>query len=169
MEIDRPVMPDGYGVPETTAGLLGWEQVEARLVASQVYWLATTRPDASPHVVPRWGVWLDGRFHYDGAPTTLHARNRARDPRTVLHLEDGTQAVIVEGRSTPADPVDPDGLGARLSAAFVAKYGDAGYAPEPDAWADEQAGGLSILVPDKAMAWFDFPTDVTRFTFAATG
>ncbi len=161
---DRPVMPDGYGVPETLEGILDWDAVEARLVAARVYWLATIRPDGRPHVVPRWGVWHDRRFYYDGAPTTVHSRNRAADPRTVLHLEDGTQAVIVEGTATAVSPPARD-LAEVLSAAFTAKYGDDGYAPEPDAWSGEGAGGLGVLVPAKAMAWFAFPTDVTRFRF----
>ncbi|HEX5616142.1 MAG TPA: pyridoxamine 5'-phosphate oxidase family protein, partial [Acidimicrobiia bacterium] len=64
---DRPQMPEGYGVPETDNGLLDWATIEARLVASQQYWMATVRPDGRPHVVPRWGVWLDGGLYYDGS------------------------------------------------------------------------------------------------------
>ena len=32
--IDRPEMPEGYGVPEHTDGTLGWADVRARLEAS---------------------------------------------------------------------------------------------------------------------------------------
>lgn len=160
---DRPVFPDGYGIPETTDGLIRWADVESRLVAATSYWLATTRPDGRPHVVPRWGVWLDGRFWYDGAPTTRHAQNLLTNPHCALHLEDGTQAVIVEGTSAPAR-ADADGLGARLSAAF-AKYHDSGYRPGPDAWSGEDGGGLRVLTPQRALAWFSFPTDATRFRF----
>ena len=46
-------MPEGYGVPEGPEGLLGWEEVDARLAEARVYWMATTRPDGRPHVVPR--------------------------------------------------------------------------------------------------------------------
>ncbi|MFI7586715.1 pyridoxamine 5'-phosphate oxidase family protein [Spongisporangium articulatum] len=160
---DRPVFPEGYGLPETTEGLLTWGEVETRLVAAQSYWLATVRPDGRPHVVPRWGVWVDGRFWYDGAPTTVHARNLAENPAVTLHLEDGTQAVIVEGESHPAR-ADAEGLGATLSAAF-AKYHAAGYSPAADAWSGEGGGGLRVITPHRALAWFSFPTDATRFTF----
>lgn len=163
---DRPVLPDGYGLPETSEGLLEWAQVEARLRAAKHYWLTTVRPDNTPHSVPRWGVWVDGRFWYDGAPTTRHARNLTGNPSCTLTLESGTEVVIVEGVSTPAR-ADPDDLGAALSAAF-AKYAPE-YAPEPDAWADEAGGGLRVLTPARALAWFAFPADCTRFRFPATG
>ncbi len=63
---DRPVFPEGYGLPATTDGMLTWPDVEARLVTATAYWLATVRPGGRPHVVPRWGGWVDGRFWYDG-------------------------------------------------------------------------------------------------------
>ncbi len=160
---DRPVLPGGYGIPTSSTGLLTWTQVEQRLVAAQHYWMATVRPDGTPHVVPRWGVWVDGRFYYDGAPTTRHARNLAGNPACSLNLESGTETVIVEGTSVSTS-APADGLGARLSAAFE-KYNDQGYAPGPEAWVN--GGGLMVLTPVRAMAWFSFPTDCTRFRFAA--
>lgn len=161
---DRPQMPEGYGVPDTSDGLLEWSAVEARLVAAPQYWMATTRPDGRPHVVPRWGVWVDGRLWYDGAPTTVHVRNITDNPSCTLHLEDGWKVVIVDGTSTPAAPPGAD-FGARLAAAFAQKYADRGYEPGPDAWEGPGAGGLVVLTPAKAVAWFDFPIDVTRFRF----
>lgn len=161
---DRPVVPDGYGTPETDDGILSWHVVEARLETSLHYWMATTRPDGRPHVVPRWGVWIDGRFWYDGSPDTVHVRNLTHDPSCVLNLEDGSQAVIVEGRSLAADPPGTE-FGGRLASAMAAKYAALGYAPEPDAWEGEAAGGLRVLTPMTVLAWFDFPTDMTRFRF----
>ena len=159
-------MPDGYGVPAASDGLLAWSDVEARLVAAPQYWMATTRPDGRPHVVPRWGVWVDGRLWYDGAPTTRHAGNLRGNPACTLHLEDGWHAVIADGTSQPASPPGLE-LGGRLSAAFAEKYADRGYQPEPDAWEGPGAGGLAVFTPSKALAWFDFPKDVTRFRFEA--
>lgn len=161
---DRPEMPDGYGVPETDHGVLEWSAVEDRLAESTYYWMATTRPDGRPHVVPRWGVWLDGRFWYDGALDTIHVKNLTANSACVLHLEDGRRAVIVEGHSEVADPPGLE-LGARLAAAFSAKYAELGYTPEAGSWEGPDSGGLRVLNPRKAMAWFEFPTDVTRFHF----
>jgi nitroimidazol reductase NimA-like FMN-containing flavoprotein (pyridoxamine 5'-phosphate oxidase superfamily) len=164
-QADRPVMPEGYGLPISTEGLLAWADVEARLVASTSYWLATVRPDGRPHVVPRWGVWLDGRFWYDGSPATVHARNLVVNPACSLNLENGTQAVIVEGESQLAR-AEAESLGARIAEAF-AKYHDLGYRPRADAWAGDDGGGLRVLTPRRALAWFTFPTDATRFHFDA--
>jgi hypothetical protein len=158
----RPVVPDGYGVPESAHGMLEWRDVESRLVASKCYWLGSVRPDGTPHAVPRWGVWVEGRFYYDGAPTTRHARNVENNPACTLTLESGTEVVIIEGQSH-ATRADADGLGQKLSAAF-AKYHPE-YAPEPGSWAGDDGGGLRVIVPARALAWFSFPSDCTRFTF----
>jgi hypothetical protein len=158
-------MPDGYGLPDTDAGLLDWARVEERLVVSLHYWLASTRPDGRPHLMPRWGVWVENAFYYDGSPETRHARNVELNPACSLSLESGQQAVIVEG-SSAATRADPDDLGAKLAVAF-AKYHDEGYAPEPDAWSAPDGGGLRVLQPRTVLAWFAFPADATRFVFAA--
>ena len=131
---------------------------------SSHYWMATTRPDGRPHVVPRWGVWMVRRFWYDGAPDTVHTQNLAANPACVLHLENGRQAVIVEGLSQAADPPGLE-FGGRLAVEFSRKYSDLGYSPKPDSWEGPDAGGLRVFTPMKAMAWFDFPKDVTRFRF----
>ena len=159
---DRPQMPRGYGVEQAEA-YVEWDQVESKLVESRNYWLATTRPDGGPHVIPRWGVWLDGLFWYDGSPETLHVRNLAEDPRCVLHLEDGMDVTIVEGRSIQSEPIRAK-LGERLAAEYARKY-EPEYTPGPDAWSDEIAGGMRKLIPEKVLAWTEFPKDLTRFTF----
>lgn len=164
---ERPHFPAGYGLPDTDEGLLEWSAVEARLVAALHYWLATVRPDGRPHVIPRWGVWLDSRFYYDGAPTTRHARNLRTNPSCTLNLEDGKQSVILEGVSE-ATRADADGLGVRLAEAF-GKYHEHGYEPTADSWAGEYGGGLRVFTPYLALAWFTFPTDATRFRFPAGG
>jgi nitroimidazol reductase NimA-like FMN-containing flavoprotein (pyridoxamine 5'-phosphate oxidase superfamily) len=160
---ERPKFPAGYGLPDSTEGLLDWSAVEVRLIAAEHYWLATVRPDGRPHVVPRWGVWLDSRLYYDGAPTTRHARNLSVNPACTLNLEDGKQSVILEGVSEESR-ADADDLGARLAESF-SKYHKDGYEPTADSWAGEYGGGLRVFTPHVAMAWFHFPTDATRFRF----
>lgn len=159
---DRPEMPDGYGVDKAEA-FVAWEEIEAALRESLHYWLATTRPDGRPHVVPRWGVWLDGSFWYDGSPNTVHVRNLKRKPECVLHLEDGWRATIVEGKSLMSDPITAE-LGERLAEEYARKYAP-DYTPSPDAWSDEIAGGMRRIDPVKVLAWTQFPNDLTRYTF----
>jgi hypothetical protein len=161
--VDRPELPDGYGVQDK-GPFLDWAEVAARLAESKEYWLSTTRPDGRPHVVPRWGVWLDDRFWYDGSPLTRHALNVERNPACALHLESGTTVTIVEGSSERSKPIVGE-LGARLAGEYSRKYRELGYAPAPDAWSDEVAGGMRVVTPVKAIAWSQFPTDMTRFAF----
>lgn len=155
-------MPAGYGVDKAEA-FVPWEDIEAALRESMHYWLATTRPDGRPHVVPRWGVWLNGSFWYDGSPETVHVQNLKHSPECVLHLEDGWKATIVEGKSLMSDPITGE-LGERLAAEYARKYGS-DYTPSPDAWSDEIAGGMRRIDPVKVLAWTQFPKDLTRYTF----
>jgi O-acetyl-ADP-ribose deacetylase (regulator of RNase III) len=160
--VDRPVMPEGYGVPESDAGIRTWTSAESRLAASAHYWLSTTRRDGRPHVVPRWGVWVDNHLFYDGAPTTRHVQNLHGNQACTLHLEPGNDVVVIDGTSGPTTPPST-WLTVRLVAAFAAKYADRGYAPGFDSWQGEVAGGLCRFDPERAMAWAEFPTDVTRW------
>jgi hypothetical protein len=159
---DRPDMPSGYGVEQATA-FIEWGDLEIRLTESLNYWLSTTRPSGRPHVVPRWGVWLDGRFWYDGSPETRHVRNLDVNPECVLHLESGSVVTILEGPSVVPEPIVGD-LGKRLATEYGRKYGPE-YTPSPDQWSDDIAGGMRFIAPRKIMAWSDFPKDLTRYTF----
>ncbi len=166
---DRPRLPEGYIPPEVDGAdgagrFLDWSTIDARLTDELHYWLATTRPDGRPHVVPRWGAWLDGRLHYDGSPDTVHARNLAANSACALHIGSGADAIILEGTSSPSDPV-PVEAGEPIAAEIARKYGEHGYGPEPGSWSGSDAGGLAIFTPVKAMCWFDFPNDLTRFRF----
>jgi hypothetical protein len=158
----RPTMPDGYGLPGTTKGMLSWGEVEQRLRES-LHYLVGHR---SPRRHPARGATL-GRL----AGRAVLLRRRADDaPRPQLHhnsactltLESGTEVVIVEGVST-ATSADPADLGARLVTAYQKYHPD--YAPGPDSWAGEHAGGLRVISPRRGLAWFAFPKDCTRFTF----
>jgi len=98
----RPHMP-GYGIvgPLEGKGLLSWEWAEERLVSSHDYWLATTRPAGSPHVMPVWGVWAQGAAWFSSSRESRKARNIAADPRVVLTTDNPRQPVVVEGVVEP--------------------------------------------------------------------
>ena len=120
-KVTRPKFPKGY--VDNPVSEVSWEHVEKRLTESINYWMCSVYPDGRPHVVPRWGVYLDGRFYYDGSPETRHARNIVKNPNVTLHLESGNDVVIMEGTSRPASKPDPE-LAQRLSAAFIVKSMD---------------------------------------------
>ena len=149
---DRPHVP-GYGIPTDLKGTLDWSFVEERMKSSRNYWIGTTGPAGKPHVVPVWGVWLDGKLCCGGGPDTRWSRNLASDPRVVIHLESGDEAVIMEGtvedRVTSAD--DP-----RLTTvddAYEVKYK---MRHGPSIW---------VLRPHVVFAWTEFPKTTSRWRF----
>src|SRR6476620_7002494 len=118
----RPLMPDGYGVPDHDDGLLEWSWAVERLAAAKNYWFSTTRPDGRPHAMPAWAAWVDGALYFDGSPETRRGRNLAQNSSIVVHLESGDEVVIVEGEAVLAGKPEA-GLAERLAAALGAKYG----------------------------------------------
>jgi nitroimidazol reductase NimA-like FMN-containing flavoprotein (pyridoxamine 5'-phosphate oxidase superfamily) len=116
----RPYMP-GYGIvgPLEGRGLLPWSWAEERLVQSHDYWLATVRPDGSPHVMPVWGVWMEGAAWWSSSHQSRKARNMASDPRAVITTDNPRQPVVVEGT---AELIFEDQVIERFTAWVNAKY-----------------------------------------------
>jgi nitroimidazol reductase NimA-like FMN-containing flavoprotein (pyridoxamine 5'-phosphate oxidase superfamily) len=160
----RPLMPEGYGVPETDEGLLDWSWATERLEQARNYWFSTVRPDGRPHAMPAWAVWIDGALYFEGSPLTRRARNLAANASIVVHLEGGDEVVILEGEAR--DATRPNrALAERLAEAFTAKYAEThDYRPAPDQW---DRGGLWVLRPSVAFGWSEFPSTTTRWRFPA--
>jgi hypothetical protein len=158
-KILRPKFPKGYA--DNPASFVDWEWVAAQLTDSKNYWLCSVRPDGRPHAVPRWGAFIDNKFYYDGSPETRHARNITENPHVSLHLESGSQVIIMEGTSQPAGKPSSE-FAKRLAEAIGGKYGDQGYTPQPDQW-DE--GGLYMFTPRTCIAWTTFYENPTKFVF----
>jgi Pyridoxamine 5'-phosphate oxidase len=94
----RPNTP-GYGLPKSRKGLLPWKWAADRLGKSRQYWVATVRPDGHPHVMPVWGLWLDGAFCFSTGSQSRKARNLRENPHCVVCNENSEEAVVVEGRA----------------------------------------------------------------------
>jgi hypothetical protein len=159
MKVMRPKFPKGY--VDKPASFVTWEWVAAQLTGSINYWLCSVRPDGRPHVVPRWCVYVDGKIYYDGSPETRHAQNIVENPNVSVHLESGTEVIILEGTSAPAGRPDA-GFAQRLADAYRVKYAALGYSPEPGQW-DE--GGLFVFTPRQCLAWTVFFENPTKFVF----
>lgn len=155
--VDRPSMPEAYGLESSAEGLLPWEWVTERLGAARNYWVASTRPDGRPHCSPVWGIWLDGAIWFSTARATRKARNLTAKPETVVHLESGDEAVIVEGRIE--EIADHSSL-ERVAEPYAAKYG---MRPPLEA----PGNVLYALRPRRVLAWreSDFPKSATRWRF----
>ncbi|MEX2392940.1 MAG: pyridoxamine 5'-phosphate oxidase family protein [Actinomycetota bacterium] len=96
--IDRPHMP-GYGVSSSNEGALPWDWAEERLRKCRNYFVATTRPDARPHLMPVWGAWVHDQFVFSTAITSVKSKNLLQDPSITITIDDGHESVIVEGEA----------------------------------------------------------------------
>jgi len=150
----------GYGIlpPDGGRGLLPWSWAAERIAKSHNYWIATTRPDGWPHVMPVWGVWLGDAFYFSTGRTTQKARNLAANPRCVMCTECADEAIILEG---VVERVDDPSLYARIADAYEAKYD----------WRLEQATSPAYAVrPGVAFAFIenaeDFAGSATRWRFS---
>ena len=155
----RPSMP-GYGILPANAGggLLPWDWAVERLQRAHNYWVATTRPDGSPHLAAVWGVWFDGAVCFSTGGRSRKARNLAADPRVAVHLESGDDAVMLEG--TAERPSLDAAAHGRVVAAYAAKYDmKPEDLPGPEGW--------YALRASRAFAWQerDFPNTATRWRF----
>jgi pyridoxine/pyridoxamine 5'-phosphate oxidase len=145
-------MPPSYGLKGGTP--FTWEDVQDRLRQARNYWLATTRPNERPHVMPVWGLWLEDGFYFGTDPASRKGRNLAANPWAVVHLESGDDVVIVEGQVQRVEDT------ARLAA--LADLYHLKYQVRPE--------GLYRLAPSAAFAWAerDFPNTATRWRFPKT-
>jgi hypothetical protein len=160
---DRPVMP-GYGVlpADQGSGLMPWDEAERRLSASHDYWCATVRPDGRPHVMPVWGVWLDGQLWFSSGMRARKARNLAAQPRCTMTTDDARNPVVVDGVARQV--TDRAGIAAFV-AAVDAKYGG-GVSME---FLDPALNGTFAVAPERvfAISEDDFAGSPTRWTFPA--
>ena len=89
------------GQTETTS----WDVALERLqhpAPGQNHWLATVRPDGTPHLMPIIAFWIDGAFHFLAGQETVKTRNLAKDERCVIgtgNLTIPSMDLIVEGRA----------------------------------------------------------------------
>jgi nitroimidazol reductase NimA-like FMN-containing flavoprotein (pyridoxamine 5'-phosphate oxidase superfamily) len=154
----RPHMP-GYGVPKDKKGLLPWSHVTERMAEAQNYWVCTVSPDGRPHATPVWGLWVDDRLYFGGSPQTRRSRNLAANPAICVHLESGSDVIILHGEAHELRAPDSS-LVTRLIEASVKKYG---YAPKPEDY--EASAGTYVLRTRWVLAWKQFPKDATRWHF----
>jgi len=95
----EPSQPRMFGQP-VGSGRLSWQWVTERLTRARTYWIATTCPDGRPHSRPVWGIWLDDTFYFSTG--SLAAQNLTASSAITVHLESGSEVVIMEGMAETA-------------------------------------------------------------------
>ena len=128
-----------YGTP-SDQGPLAWSWVEEQLEAAGTFWLVARGP-GHPHPRPVWGLWHSRRLHLSvGSPTLLRAVGR--DPVVTVHLDSGTDVVLVEGIISPTAE---SGTPSSVIEAYNIKY-DWNYQVA-------QYGELVVVRPARVLAW----------------
>jgi hypothetical protein len=125
-----------YGGP-SGHDALAWTWVESQLRSAGTYWVVARTP-GHPHPRPVWGVWHAGRLFLSiGTPAT--GRALAFDPTVTVHLDSGTEVVIVEGRA------EGECLDGEVLALYDEKYD----------WSYDvtEYGPLITVAPSIVLAW----------------
>jgi hypothetical protein len=112
-ELSQPRMFGGY----LGSAKLPWTWATERLTRARNYWIATTRPDGKPHSRPVWGIWIDDTFYFSTG--SLAASNLVTRPAITVHLESGSEVVIIEG---VAEPVNDATLVEQVVSLYNQKY-----------------------------------------------
>jgi hypothetical protein len=67
-----------------------------RLISARNIWMATVRPNATPHLIPIWFVWINERIYICTAAGSVKARNLLANPHVSVSLEDGNNPIVTE-------------------------------------------------------------------------
>lgn len=129
-----------FGQPAETDSL-DWTWVQQQLETAGTYWVDTCSardPHRNPHPRPVWGIWHSQNL-YLSVGSQVIARLLAADPVVTVHLESGTDVVIVEGTA----------VGPRTDLPLIERY-NAKY--DWDYVVDEY-GPLTHVDPTVVLAW----------------
>jgi nitroimidazol reductase NimA-like FMN-containing flavoprotein (pyridoxamine 5'-phosphate oxidase superfamily) len=125
---------------------------------AMVYWITTADSSGRPHATPVDGLWLDEKLYFGGSQETRRNRNLARNPAVCVHLESGSDVLILHGEVRELGGEDRE-LAQRLEDASKEKYG---YGSKAD---DYLVGGTFVFTPRKVIAWKPLFKDATRWEF----
>jgi len=138
------MFPSEWHVPNNPKLWITWTRARAKLIGEHVYWISSSSRQGIPHAAPVWGIWKSDVFYFETAPNSVKGRNLRANPAVVVHIQDGLDTVIVEGRAKPE--THPAVLRALLR-----EY-DRKYDYRPD-WSDSRAQVVFRVQPRIVHAW----------------
>ena len=113
-----------------------------RLLKERNVWIATTRSNGKPHLVPIWFVWVRERFYICTAENSVKVKNLRHSAQASVALENGDAPVVAEGAVQLLErPFAED-----IAALFQQKY-------QWDISADNQYSLLIEVTPIKWLSW----------------
>ena len=160
--VPEPEQPLLYGT-HLPPVRLPWKWARSRLAKARSYWVATANAAGRPHSRPVWGVWFEDAFYFSTGSQAV--TNLAANPQITVHLESGSEVVIVEGT---AGLLADSALRRRVVADYNAKY-------DWDMDPDDLPGPLYEVRPQLVFGWVmdesgldggaAFHTTATRWRF----
>ncbi len=133
------------------------------------FWLATVRPDGSPHLAGIGAQWVDGKLYFTSGLGTRKSRNLARNPRCAVSMSlpgldlviEGTAAIVTDQSTLErlAERYVKGGWPAKVeNGAFTAPFSAPAAGPPP--WQ------LYAVTPTKAIGTASAePYGATRWSF----
>jgi hypothetical protein len=78
---------------------LAWSRALKQLESSSAgtFWLATTKPDGSPHIAGIGALWVDGKIYFVSGARTRKSRNLAANPSCVFSVSLTGMDLVIEG------------------------------------------------------------------------
>lgn len=113
-----------------------------RLQTERNIWLATTRPNGKPHLIPIWFVWVEERFYICTSGDSVKVKNLMANPRASVALEDGNRPLIAECTVRFVEKPFPEAV----VQTFIDKF-------DWDIRNDSSYGALVELAPEKWLSW----------------
>ena len=149
----------GMGTPESLEGTLEWSDVVAKLVAAKNYWIITASSTGVPHAVPMWAAFVNETIFVSMGGRRAN-RNVASNPHITIHLESGSDVVILEGKFDAGASIDPETFNL-IDTQFHEKYD---WKPSNEPGYSSNENGLKTVRLTRVIAWTSFPADATRWT-----
>ena len=140
----RPRFPNEWEVPNDPKLWITWAHVDSKLRGETVYWISTASSRGKPHAAPVWGIWKSDGFYFETGPGSVKGRNLKENPRAVVHVQDGSDTVIVEG---DAERVTDHSELSGLLKDYARKYD---YRPD---WSSKDAQAVFRVLPRIVHAW----------------
>lgn len=100
--------------------LVLWAEAQRQLAEAETYWLATSRPEGRPHVMPVLAVWVNKALYFSTGANTRKGKNLARNAHCVISVGNHRLDLVVEGRA--AKLRDETRL-QQVAEAYASKYG----------------------------------------------
>lgn len=131
-------------------------EVLRRLDSDVIGWLVTVRGNGTPHAVPVWFLWHEGRVLVLSEPRTAKVTHVRRGSPALLHLhtrDDGDGVVVLEGTAVVSDRSSTAWL-PEIGVAYAAKYAAAmeAYGMGLEAIAEKFSVVVEV-VPTRLQAW----------------